>query len=95
MVALFKKGDRHQASNYRPVALTSVSWCQLLCLDAHEVVVSLHGMLHPLALHQFCKKIHLHGVDVILAGVESHHWQFLQMSFKLLFLGGRRHIHSS
>jgi hypothetical protein len=38
-------------------------------------------MLHPLALHQFCKKIHLHGVDVILAGVESHHWQFLQMSF--------------
>jgi hypothetical protein len=29
------------------------------------------------------KKIHLHGIDVILAGVESHHWQFLQMSFKL------------
>jgi hypothetical protein len=29
-------------------------------------------------------KIHLHGVDVMLAGVESHHWQFLQMSFKLL-----------
>jgi hypothetical protein len=29
------------------------------------------------------KKIHHHGIDVILAGVESHHWQFLQMSFKL------------
>ena len=56
---------------------------QRLCLDAHEVVVSLHGILDHLALHQLCKKIHLHGIDVILAGVESHHWQFLQMSFKL------------
>jgi hypothetical protein len=54
---------------------------QRLCLDAHEVVVSLHGMLDPLALHQLCKKINLHGADVTLAGVESHYWQFLQMSF--------------
>jgi hypothetical protein len=29
MVALFKKGDRHQASNYRPVSLTAVS-CKIL-----------------------------------------------------------------
>jgi hypothetical protein len=29
-------------------------------------------------------QINLHGDDVILAGVESDHWQFLQMSFKLL-----------
>jgi hypothetical protein len=57
---------------------------QRICLDAHEVVVSLHGMLDRLALHQLCKQINLHGVDVILAVVESHHWQFLQMSFKLL-----------
>jgi hypothetical protein len=28
-----------------------------------------------------CKKINLHGADVTLAGVESHYWQFLQMSF--------------
>jgi hypothetical protein len=27
---------------------------QRLCLDAHKVVVSLHGILDPLALHQFC-----------------------------------------
>ena len=43
---------------------------QRLCLDAHEAVVSLHGILDPMALHQFWKKIHLHGVEVIFAVVE-------------------------
>jgi hypothetical protein len=33
----------------------NVQQLQHLCLDAHEVVVSPHGMLDPLALHQFCK----------------------------------------
>jgi hypothetical protein len=37
-----------------------------LCLDAHEVVVSLHSAVDPLALHQPCKKIHFHSVDVIV-----------------------------
>jgi hypothetical protein len=38
MVALFKKGDRHQASNYRPVSLTSVS-CKILEHVIHSQII--------------------------------------------------------
>jgi hypothetical protein len=38
MVALFKKGDRHQASNYRPVSLTSVS-CKILEHVLHSQIM--------------------------------------------------------
>ena len=38
MVVLFKKGDRHQASNYRPVSLTSVS-CKILEHVIHSQIM--------------------------------------------------------
>ena len=40
IVLVFKKGDRHQASNYRPVSLTSIA-CKLL-----EHIVHSQGMDH-------------------------------------------------
>jgi hypothetical protein len=38
MVVLFKKGDRHQASNYRPVSLTAVS-CKILEHVIHSQIM--------------------------------------------------------
>jgi hypothetical protein len=38
VVPVFKKGDRHQASNYRPVSLTSIA-CKLLEHIVHSQVM--------------------------------------------------------
>ena len=46
IVSIFKKGDKHQAGNYRPVSLTSVT-CKILERIVHSSIMS-HFQAHSI-----------------------------------------------
>jgi hypothetical protein len=47
IVPVFKKGDRHQASNYRPVSLTTIA-CKRMAIEEDLLQSVLEEVLGPL-----------------------------------------------
>ena len=62
VVPIFKKGDRHQPSNYRPVSLTSVL-CKVLEHIVHSNIMSHYDSQHGLRKRHSCETQLIETID--------------------------------